>query len=117
MELQRHLNLPELLDKKPFFLFGPRATGKSIIYADSKNGICSIRVSVAYWHYPLVLIMIEETVDKSIEARLEESAAQYLRNGRPGDNEHTLRVVTYGKELLKNEEGDRLILVHNTITS
>jgi len=39
--------------------------------------------------------MIEKTVDKSIEARLEESAAQYLRNGRPGDNEHTLRVVNY----------------------
>jgi len=31
MELQRHLNLPELLTKKSFFLFGPRATGKSTL--------------------------------------------------------------------------------------
>lgn len=31
MELQRRLNLPELLAKKSFFLFGPRATGKSTL--------------------------------------------------------------------------------------
>lgn len=31
MELQRLLNLPELLTKKSFFLFGPRATGKSTL--------------------------------------------------------------------------------------
>jgi len=31
MELQRHLNLPELLAKKSVFLFGPRATGKSTL--------------------------------------------------------------------------------------
>jgi uncharacterized protein len=31
MELQRHLYLPELLAKKSFFLFGPRATGKSTL--------------------------------------------------------------------------------------
>ncbi|OPX37094.1 MAG: hypothetical protein B1H11_06395 [Desulfobacteraceae bacterium 4484_190.1] len=29
MELQRILNLPNLLSRKSFFLFGPRATGKS----------------------------------------------------------------------------------------
>ena len=31
MELQRILNLPNLLSRKPFFLFGPRATGKSTL--------------------------------------------------------------------------------------
>jgi len=31
MELQRMLNLPNLLSKKSFFLFGPRATGKSTL--------------------------------------------------------------------------------------
>lgn len=31
MELQRILNLPDLLSQKSFFLFGPRATGKSTL--------------------------------------------------------------------------------------
>ncbi len=31
MELSRILNLPELLEKKSFFLFGPRATGKTTL--------------------------------------------------------------------------------------
>jgi AAA+ ATPase superfamily predicted ATPase len=31
MELQRILNLPNLLSRKSFFLFGPRATGKSTL--------------------------------------------------------------------------------------
>ena len=31
MELERLLNLPDLLTKKSFFLFGPRATGKSTL--------------------------------------------------------------------------------------
>lgn len=55
--------------------------------------------------------MEEATVDKSIEARLEKCAAHYLRKARPGDYEHTLRVVGYGKELLKNEEGDENVVI------
>lgn len=35
MHLKRFLNLPELLKKKSFFLFGPRATGKSTLIHDS----------------------------------------------------------------------------------
>jgi len=31
MEIDRYLNLPTLLEKKSFFLFGPRATGKSTL--------------------------------------------------------------------------------------
>ena len=31
MELERTLNLPDLLSKKSFFLLGPRATGKSTL--------------------------------------------------------------------------------------
>lgn len=31
MEIPRHLRLPELLEKKSFFLFGPRATGKTTL--------------------------------------------------------------------------------------
>lgn len=50
-------------------------------------------------------------MDKGIEERLKESAARYLRNGRPGDYEHTLRVVTYGKELLKKEKGDENVVI------
>lgn len=34
MKLQRILNLPNLLKKKSFFLFGPRATGKSFLIHD-----------------------------------------------------------------------------------
>jgi len=31
MEIPRYLGLPELLEKKSFFLFGPRATGKTTL--------------------------------------------------------------------------------------
>ena len=35
MILQRILDLPALLKKKSFFLFGPRATGKSTLIRNS----------------------------------------------------------------------------------
>lgn len=50
-------------------------------------------------------------MDKSVEERLKKSAEPYLRNGRPGDYEHTLRVVTYGKVLLKKEKGDENVVL------
>lgn len=52
----RYLNLPKLLERKSFFLFGPRSTGKSTLideeYVDGKivvidevqNTTCSISV-------------------------------------------------------------------------
>lgn len=42
MELDRHLNLQELLAKKSFFLFGPRATGKSTLISQQLSD--SVRV-------------------------------------------------------------------------
>lgn len=42
MELKRHLNLQELLAKKSFFLFGPRATGKSTLISQQLSD--SVRV-------------------------------------------------------------------------
>lgn len=42
MELDRHLNLQELLAKKSFFLFGPRTTGKSTLISQQLSD--SVRV-------------------------------------------------------------------------
>lgn len=55
--------------------------------------------------------LLELAMDKSCEERIKGIAVQFLRKGRPGDYEHTLRVVAYGKKLLEKEEGDEDIVI------
>jgi HD superfamily phosphodiesterase len=50
-------------------------------------------------------------MDNGFEHELERTVKPYLDRGRPGDYEHTLRAVAYGKELLNHEEGDEGIVV------
>ena len=45
------------------------------------------------------------------ESRLKEKARPYLLQGRPGDWEHTLRAIEYGKRLLIEEEGDPEVVI------
>lgn len=52
---------------------------------------------------------------KEIELILWEKARPYLKRGRPGDLEHTERVVQYGKELLRNEGGDPEVVIPSLI--
>jgi HD superfamily phosphodiesterase len=54
--------------------------------------------------------MVHE-MDESFEHRLKKTVKPYLDRGRPGDYEHTLRAVGYGKELLNHEDGDEEIVI------
>lgn len=50
-------------------------------------------------------------MDKILEDQLREMVKPYLERGRPGDYEHTLRAVEYGKQLLKHEDGNEDIVI------
>ena len=50
-------------------------------------------------------------MDKNIENKIKEAVRKLLHKGRPGDWEHTLRAVTYGKRLLEAEGGDPRIVI------
>jgi hypothetical protein len=50
-------------------------------------------------------------MDKGFERELKRKVKPFLDNGRPGDYEHTLRAVGYGKELLNHEEGEEGIVI------
>ena len=51
--------------------------------------------------------MISERDERELWAR----ARPFLERGRPGDAEHTLNVVEFGKKLLAHEGGDPLIVI------
>ena len=50
-------------------------------------------------------------MDEGFEHELKRIVKPYLDRGRPGDYEHTLRAVAYGKELLHHEDGDEGIVI------
>ncbi|MCU0595818.1 MAG: HD domain-containing protein [Desulfobacterota bacterium] len=50
-------------------------------------------------------------MDKSFEPELRKRVKPFLDKGRSGDFDHTLRAVGYGKELLKNEDGEEGIVI------
>jgi len=50
-------------------------------------------------------------ITEMFEKQLLQSAEPYLKNGRKGDREHTLRAVNYGKYLLAREPGDPAIVL------
>lgn len=66
MNLKRILDLPTLLKKKSFFLFGPRATGKSTLIRDSFNADDIIMINLLRSDYYLRLNnaphMLEEMI-------------------------------------------------------
>jgi uncharacterized protein len=50
-------------------------------------------------------------MEEAWEKELDKAVRPYLAKGRPGDYEHTLRVVAYGKILLQHEEGEKDIVI------
>jgi hypothetical protein len=54
--------------------------------------------------------MVHE-MDEGFEHELKRTVKPCLDRGRPGDYEHTLRAVGYGKELLNHEDGDEEIVI------
>jgi hypothetical protein len=50
-------------------------------------------------------------MDEGFERELKKTVKPYLDRGRPGDYEHTLRAVGYGKELLEHEDGEEGVVV------
>jgi hypothetical protein len=50
-------------------------------------------------------------MDERFEHELKQTVKAYLDRGRPGDYEHTLRAVGYGKELLNHEDGEEGIVI------
>jgi HD superfamily phosphodiesterase len=50
-------------------------------------------------------------MNKTVEKRIKDAVKPLLEKGRNGDWRHTLRVVEYGRYLLKHEEGDEEIVI------
>jgi uncharacterized protein len=50
-------------------------------------------------------------MNEMFEKQLLQAAEPYLKSGRKGDMEHTLRAVDYGKYLLEHEQGDPAIVL------
>jgi len=50
-------------------------------------------------------------LDSTIEKKLKERVIPILEKGRPGDVEHTMRVLDIGRYLLKHEKGDEDVVV------
>lgn len=50
-------------------------------------------------------------ISKSDERELWARAQPFLERGRPGEVEHTLAAVEYGKKLLEHEGGDPLVVI------
>ncbi len=46
-----------------------------------------------------------------MENQLRQIVKPYLERGRPGDYEHTLRTIEYGRKLLQHEEGEEDIVI------
>lgn len=46
-----------------------------------------------------------DNFNKDTEDKLLKKVTPYLHKGRPGDYEHTLRAVDYGKQILEKEDG------------
>lgn len=55
--------------------------------------------------------MNTKVISSDQERQIWAAALKYLEQGRPGDVEHTLRVVAYGKALLDGEPGDPRVVV------
>ena len=74
MNLKRILDLPVLLKKKSFFLFGPRATGKSTLIRDSFNADEIIMINLLRSDYYLRLNnaphMLEEMIQGHSKQKL-----------------------------------------------
>lgn len=50
-------------------------------------------------------------MDINIETRLKEKVKPILKKGRPGDYEHTMRVLEMGRSILKHEKGEEKIAI------
>lgn len=50
-------------------------------------------------------------MDRIIEKEIKKMVRPLLKKSRPGDWEHTLRAVDYGKRLLESEDGDPQIVI------
>jgi uncharacterized protein len=50
-------------------------------------------------------------MDRNLENQLRKIVRPYLEDGRPGDYEHTLRTIKYGRKLLEHEEGEEDIVI------
>jgi uncharacterized protein len=50
-------------------------------------------------------------MDRNLENQLRQIVKPYLEGGRPGDYEHTLRTIEYGRKLLEHEEGEEDIVI------
>ena len=55
--------------------------------------------------------MSSQTISPDQERQIWAAALKYLERGRPGDVEHTRRVVAYGKALLDKEPGNPRVVV------
>ncbi|VEG90960.1 ATP-binding protein [Legionella spiritensis] len=69
MHLKRTLNLPGLLQKKSFFLFGPRATGKSTLIHDSFKPNEIILINLLRSDYYLMLNNAPHTLEDIIQGQ------------------------------------------------
>ncbi len=71
VELERVLNLKNLLEKKSFFLFGPRSTGKSYLIEKQLNDISYIidlldeKTYLRFSQNPSFLIEVEQSIEFS----------------------------------------------------
>ena len=74
MHLKRLLDLPTLLEKKSFFLFGPRATGKSTLIHDSFKPHTIVMINLLRSDYYLRLNnsphLLEEMIQGHINPKL-----------------------------------------------
>ena len=50
-------------------------------------------------------------MDRILEGRLRQIVKPYLDRGRSSDYEHTLRTISYARQLLQKEEGDEEIVI------
>ena len=56
-------------------------------------------------------MMNSKAISSDQERQIWAASLKYLERGRPGDVEHTRRVVAYGKALLAKESGDPRVVV------
>ena len=69
MHLKRTLNLPDLLKKKSFFLFGPRSTGKSTLIRNSFTEEEIISINLLRSEYYLRLNHTPQMLEEIIQAQ------------------------------------------------
>ncbi len=69
MHLKRTLNLSSLLNKKSFFLFGPRSTGKSTLIRDSFDPEAIVSINLLRTEYYLRLNNAPQSLEEIIQAQ------------------------------------------------